>query len=80
MRLAEQKALVADFLGRCNHYADQKLADYRDRLASATDSRQALELQDKIGHWTAYRAFNEYALEELAGDGLDDWFSAAERS
>ena len=32
-------------------------------------------MQDKIGHWTAYRAFNEHALDELARGELDDWFA-----
>ena len=34
----------------------------------------ALGIQDKIGHWTAYRAFNEHTLSELATARLDDWF------
>jgi hypothetical protein len=34
----------------------------------------ALGIQDKIGHWTAYRTFNEHTLGELATPRLDDWF------
>lgn len=74
MTLTEKKALIADFLGKCNEYAEQQLARYRDELDGA-DEWRALELQDKIGHWTAYRAFNAYALKELEGDELDSWFS-----
>jgi hypothetical protein len=42
-------------------------------LASATGF-DALDIQDKIGHWTAYRTFNEYTIEELKTRELDDWF------
>ncbi len=35
----------------------------------------ALTIQDKIGHWTAYRAFNEHALGEIDRGELDDWFA-----
>ena len=44
------------------------------QLAAASAS-EALAVQDKIGHWTAYRAFNEHALAELARGELDDWFA-----
>lgn len=72
MTLAEKKALITGFLEHCNRYADGKLAEYRRRLdrAGIADS---LPLQDKIGHWTAYRSFNAYTIEELAGTELDDW-------
>lgn len=74
MTLDDKKALVADFLVRCNAYADTKLADYRRRLAAAPDADAALVLQDKIGHWTAYRTFNIHTLGELERDTLDGWF------
>lgn len=73
MTLEEKKACIAAFLCRCNEYADGKLAGYRERVTEAS-GWQALELQDKIGHWTAYRAFNEFTIEELAGSELDEWF------
>jgi hypothetical protein len=73
MDVAEKKAVVANFLGRCNEYADRMLARYREELANAS-GRAALELQDKILHWTAYRTFNEHALLELQTPKLDDWF------
>ena len=72
MNLVERKALVARFIGKCNEYADGKLEQYRAELASASGFK-ALEIQDKIGHWTAYRAFNEYTIAELASEELDDW-------
>lgn len=74
MTLTEKKTLVAEFLGKCNGYADRKLAEYRGRLDTAT-GRELLALQDKINHWTAYRTFNEYTIAELEGPTLDDWFS-----
>lgn len=73
MTLQEKKALIAEFLGKCNDYAERELERYRGELQGA-DEWRALELQDKIGHWTAYRAFNEHTLQELATARLDDWF------
>lgn len=72
MTLGERKELIVRFLLRCNLYADDKLAGYRAELDAAS-GRRALELQDKIGHWTAYRAFNEHTIEELRTPRLDDW-------
>jgi hypothetical protein len=72
----EKKTLIVAFLGRCNRYADDKLDEYRRRLAEASGF-DALTLQDKIGHWTAYRAFNEFTIGELRTDALDHWFAEA---
>jgi hypothetical protein len=74
MDTAAKKAVVADFLARCNRYADGQLDKYRAELAVAPPA-DALVVQDKIGHWTAYRSFNEHALQELARGELDDWFT-----
>jgi hypothetical protein len=74
MDIAAKKAVVADFLVKCNRYAEGQLEKYRGRLAG-TSGAEALAIQDEIGHWTAYRAFNEHALGELAGRELDDWFT-----
>ena len=73
METHAKKAVVADFLARCNRYADGQLDKYRGQLATASPV-EALAVQDMIGHWTAYRAFNQHALEELARGELDDWF------
>lgn len=73
MTLTEQKSLVASFLDECNRYAEGKLEDYRRRLEGASGP-SALEIQDKISHWTAYRTFNEYTIDELATNALDHWF------
>lgn len=74
MDVAAKKTVVSDFLLRCNGYAEGQLAKYRAQLEGAA-AAEALALQDKIGHWTAYRAFNEHALHELAAGKLDDWFT-----
>ncbi len=74
MDAAAKKAVVADFLARCNRYADGQLDKYREALAGAAPG-EALAVQDKISHWTAYRSFNEHALQELARGELDDWFT-----
>ena len=68
-----RKRIIADFIRRCNAYADNELERYRGRLGEA-GGMEALAIQDKIGHWTAYRAFNEHTLTELADGTLDDWF------
>ena len=73
MEAAAKKAVVADFLARCNRYADDQLDKYRGELPAAS-ALEALTVQDKIGHWTAYRAFNAHALQELERGELDDWF------
>ena len=74
MDAAAKKAVIAAYLVRCNRYAEAELDKYREQLAGAS-AREALAVQDKIGHWTAYRAFNEHALAELARGELDDWFA-----
>lgn len=74
MTLSEKKTTICRFLRRCNGYADDKLAAYRERLAKSQSGFETLELEDKISHWTAYKAFNEYTLAELEQtDRLDAW-------
>jgi DNA-binding phage protein len=70
---AEKKHIVSAFLQHCCTYADDKLAQYRQQLPAAT-GMDALAVQDKISHWTAYRAFTEYTIEELTTAELDAWF------
>jgi hypothetical protein len=72
--LTQKKALVAGFLARCNAYADERVADYRQRLATAPDAERAA-LEAKIGEWTTYRRFNDYTLAELETATLDAWFA-----
>lgn len=71
---AEKKRIVVAFLERCIEYSDAMLEKYRARSQGATGMTQ-LEVQDQILHWTAYRAFNAYAIEEITGTTeIDDWF------
>ena len=72
MTLDDKKTLVAKFLAHCNDYANRQLAGYLAELEHASGAR-ALELADKIAHWSAYRAFNEHAIAELATPRLDAW-------
>lgn len=73
MTLTEKKGLVGDFIARCNHYADGKIAGYRRELEHASGDR-IRDLEDKIRQWSDYRAFNEYTIEELKAATLDHWF------
>ena len=72
---AEKKRIITEFLTRCNAYAVERIDHYRGQLADSAPG-EALAIQDKIGHWTAYHAFNEHTIAELAADTLDDWFDA----
>lgn len=72
MTLEEKKALIQRFLERCNRYADGKIIGHRAELAAANGA-QALALADKLAHWAAYRAFNDYTIAELDTPELDDW-------
>ncbi|MDH3645794.1 MAG: hypothetical protein OER80_03385 [Gammaproteobacteria bacterium] len=71
--ITEKKRIIAAFLARCNVYAADRISHYRKELDTA-GQMDAMAIQDKIGHWTAYRAFNEYTIGELDGTELDDWF------
>ena len=75
--LSEKKQIVTEFLKRCNTYSDDMLTRYRTELVDAS-GMEHLEIQDKILHWTAYKAFNEYAIGELQTPELDAWFSDGE--
>ncbi len=73
MNLQKKKDLVTSFLLKCNAYADERLARYAAESESVS-GLEALNVQDKIHHWATYKAFNEYTIEELETDELDDWF------
>ncbi len=70
----EKKRIVSEFLQQCAVYADDKIAAYQQQAALAKGS-ESLLLQDKISHWTAYRVFTEYTVEELKTTELDSWFA-----
>ena len=71
--LHEKKQIVTEFLERCNAYTNNMLERYVAELEDV-EGMKRLEIQDKITHWTAYKAFNEYAISELQTVELDDWF------
>jgi hypothetical protein len=71
---AEKKRIVSQFLQRCAAYADDKLVAYQQQAALAKGN-EGLLLQDKISHWTAYRVFTEYTVDELETAELDSWFA-----
>ena len=71
---AEKKRIVSQFLQRCAAYADDKLVAYQQQAALAKGN-EGLLLQDKISHWTAYRVFTEYTVDELETAELDSCFA-----
>lgn len=71
--IEEKKRIVSEFLQQCAVYADDKLVAYQQQAALAKGN-DVLALQDKISHWTAYRVFTEYTVEELKTAELDSWF------
>lgn len=73
--LDDRKRIIIDFLHRCNGYAEERLVHYASELDAVSPS-QALAVQDKIGHWCAYRAFNEHAITELRQGLLDEWLGS----
>ena len=70
----EKKRIISSFLQHCATYAEDKLATYQQQAAQV-EGNDSLLLQDKILHWTAYRVFTEYTLEELKTTALDSWFT-----
>lgn len=75
----DRKRVVIDFLQRCNDYADAKLREYNTRMSAdvgKADSDELMQLADKISHWSAYRAFNDVAVDEIRQGELDDWFTS----
>ena len=69
--LADKKKIIVDFLQQCNKYSDEMLKKYEQQL---TDEETKESAPQKIHDWCVYRDFNEYAINELQGDQLDDWF------
>ena len=73
MDLQKKKDLIANFLAKCNEYADEQLERYGQQ-AGPLSSLDALHVHDKIHHWMTYKAFNEYTIAELRTEELDHWF------
>jgi len=71
LSLAEKKDIVVTFLKQCNEYSESILNKYQKQLSDEELSRSAAQ---KIQDWKTYKDFNEYAIKELKGDELDEWF------
>ncbi|MEE4290133.1 MAG: hypothetical protein V2J13_00120 [Cycloclasticus sp.] len=71
LSLADKKSIIIDFLQQCNNYSDGMLKKYEGQLAEEETKTSAPQ---KIHDWTVYRDFNNYAINELNGTELDDWF------
>jgi predicted DNA binding CopG/RHH family protein len=70
--LADKKQIITEFLQQCNGYSDAMLKKYEQQL---TDEQTKKSAPQKIHDWTVYKNFNEYAIKELKGTDLDDWFA-----
>jgi len=70
--LACKKAIIVDFLNKCNLYSEQKLLDYERRM-NQVEALEQVELTQKKHDWQVYQEFNRHAINELNGDELDDW-------
>lgn len=69
----QKKEIIIEFLKQCNGYSEQMLDKYSAQLVQADIPTKATAEQ-KIHDWTTYHAFNAYAIKELKGEELDDWF------
>eukprot|EP00808_Paulinella_micropora_P029404 g32.t1 len=74
--LGEKKAIVIGFLDKCNMYAAGMIAGYTSKLEGASPA-EALDIQNKIANWAAYRAFNQHAMDELGTEVIDHFFKQA---
>jgi hypothetical protein len=74
-RIDHSRAVIIEFLQRCNRYAEDKLAAYGARMTPNTEPDLAL----KILQWSSYRAFNSPAIGELERGELDDWLAPPSR-
>jgi len=70
--LADKKSIIIDFLRKCNAFSEQKLQDYERRMVKAEEA-ESIELDHKKHDWSSYKSFNNYAINKLKGNELDDW-------
>lgn len=74
LSLADKKSIIIDFLQQCNKYSDGMLQKYEGQL---TTEETKISATQKIHDWSVYRDFNSYAINELKGKELDEWFDEA---
>jgi len=72
--LQEKKAIVINFLNRCNLYAEEKITVYEKELLGNSDSKLIFKLNEKKHSWSSYFKFNNHAIGELKTKRLDAWF------
>jgi len=72
IKVEDKKKIIVEFLEKCNGYSDQMFDKYERQLLEAGADKQAVN--NKIADWRVYKEFNAYAINELKGEQLDDWF------
>ncbi len=68
----DKKMIIVEFLEKCNGYSDQMFDKYERQLLETGVDQQAIN--KKIADWRVYKEFNAYAVNELKGTDLDEWF------
>jgi len=69
--LEDKKNIIIDFLKQCNDYSELMLKKYQRQLSDGELNDSASQ---KIHDWNTYKDFNDYAINELKGEELDEWF------
>ncbi|MFL2949396.1 MAG: flavin reductase family protein [Candidatus Poseidoniaceae archaeon] len=62
----DEKAVIVEYLKKCNSYAEASIARKEERGEV-----------EEIPSWRSYIEFNEHAIEELGNGKLDAWFTPA---
>ncbi|MCH1422769.1 MAG: flavin reductase family protein [Candidatus Poseidoniaceae archaeon] len=60
----DRKAIVLDYLRKCNAYAEKSISRKQERGES-----------EQTSPWTSYIEFNEHAIEEINNGTLNHWFT-----
>jgi len=60
----DRKAIVLDYLRKCNAYAEKSIARKQNRGET-----------EQTSSWESYIEFNNHAIEEIQNGTLNSWFS-----
>ena len=60
----DRKAVVLDYLKKCNSYAEKSIARKLERGE-----------EEETSSWKSYIEFNNHAIEEIQNGTLNKWFS-----
>ena len=60
----DRKAVVLDYLKKCNSYAEKSIARKLERGE-----------EEETSSWKSYIEFNNHAIEEIQNGKLNKWFS-----